>query len=87
MSNGLPYVVVEGPTFLKRAGRLTGSVKAWDEIKEFFDLYVARNPDIGKLVPGTNVYAMPLETNPPLTIYYTVDNDSETVTLVDLAKV
>jgi hypothetical protein len=79
-----PYKVKETKRFLSRARKLTGSFKRWDEVKETIDLDIARNPTIFEKIPGINLRAVGLLTNPPRTLYFSVDEAKETVILEDL---
>jgi hypothetical protein len=68
------YEVIEIDDFTAQASKYLGSVRGWDEIKEFIDQYLARNPKVGRKIPNANLYGLSLLTNPPLTIYYSVDD-------------
>ncbi|MGB8262705.1 MAG: hypothetical protein WCF70_02270, partial [Dehalococcoidales bacterium] len=62
-------------------------IKQWDEIKEFIDGYLAREPHLGQNIPNTELYAVTILTNPQLTLYYTVKDDLGEITLVDLLQI
>lgn len=79
---GDSYTVVETQEFLQAAVKVIGSGRAWDDVKESFDLDIARNPYIGQLIPNTHLYALATNTWPQWTIYYTIDDQSRTVTLL-----
>lgn len=72
----VPYDLAEWPEFQDAAIRVFGSVELWDEIKEFIEIYIAREPRIGERVPGTSVYAWTIPINPYCTILYTIENES-----------
>ena len=88
------YDVQEWPGFQEAAERVLGSFGRWEVVKEFIDYYIAREPKIGRPVPDTHLYALSLETNPPTTIFYTVEetideegNPTGTITLRDIQEV
>ncbi len=69
----IPYGVKEAEGFTEQAMALFGSVQKWDEVKEFIDHYIERDPKMGLQIPGTRLYALPIEYDPLLTIYYMID--------------
>lgn len=83
MSSGLekPYGVKETGQFLADVANYLGDFKRWDEIKETFDLDVARKPRIFEQIPGTEYYGVPLQTRPIRVVYFSVDDESETIVL------
>jgi hypothetical protein len=83
-SNEPLYRIVETAEFQERAAAFTGSIERWDDIKATIDLDLARDPHIGKPIPGTRLYAQRIETYPPLTVYYTIDDDARVMTLVEM---
>ena len=70
------YDVVEWPGFEEAAILALGSFGRWEAVKEYLDLFIARDPKVGHLIPGTNLYALSLETNPPCTIFYSIEDES-----------
>jgi hypothetical protein len=84
MDNHPPYKVKETKRFLSHVKELMGNFKRWDEIKETIDLDIARNPNIFEKIPGTNLRAVNLATDPPRTLYFTVNEAQETIVLEDL---
>lgn len=79
-----PYIVKETDYFVEQVELLTGEIEAWDEIKETIDLDLARNPRAGQEIPETELYAVTTLSKPSLTVYYTVDDENEIVTLVEV---
>lgn len=79
-----PYTVKETDYFVKQVVLLTGEIEAWDEIKETIDLDLARNPRAGQEIPETELYAVTILSEPSLTVYYTVDDENEILTLVEV---
>lgn len=65
---------------------LKGQLESWDDIWFNFDYYLVNHPEWGPLVPGTVLRALPLNTQPLLTVYYHVDHDAETITLHYIAE-
>ncbi|MGH2586102.1 MAG: hypothetical protein ACRDJE_14410 [Dehalococcoidia bacterium] len=78
------YTVTETAEFLERAAAFAGSSERWDKIKETIDQDLARDPYVGQPVPGTRLYAIQIDTWPPLTIYYTIDDEAREMTLVEM---
>ena len=72
--------------FGRLAERWAGSMAQWDEIQRNFDLRLVTDPYWGFLIPGTSLYALPLNTSPFLTVYYSIDDVSGTITLESLAE-
>ena len=64
-----------------------GSMEAWDEIWLNFDHDLANNPELGQPVPDTYLRALPLETNPPLTVYYHINERDQYITLLHISEV
>ncbi len=78
------YRVIESEEFLERAAAFAGSFERWDEIKQTIDLDLARDPYVGQAVPGTLLYAVQIEIWPPLTLYYTINDETREMTLIDM---
>ena len=70
------YDVEEWPGFEDAAIQVVGSFGKWEAIKEYIDQNIAREPRIGQRIPGTILYALTLETNPPSTIFYSIENET-----------
>ena len=81
---GSPYIVKETDYFVEQVRLLTGEIEVWDEIKETIDLDLARNPQAGQRIPETHLYAVTTLSKPSLTVYYTIDDEAETITLVEV---
>ncbi len=84
MDNPPPFKVKEAERFLAHVKELIGSFQRWDEIKQTIDLDIARNPNVFEKIPGTNLRAVSLSTDPPRTLYFTVDEAQEAIILEDL---
>ena len=85
LSANSPYTVKETDYFIEQVGFLVHEIRRWDEIKETIDLDLARNPhEAGHQIPETALYAITLLSEPPLTLYYAVDDDEGVVTLVEV---
>ncbi len=76
-----PFQVIESADFTHQAEIVLGNFWAWEHIKETFDLDVARDPYAFEQIEGTSYRAVRLNTDPPRTVYFTIDNLTETVTL------
>lgn len=82
MQNQPPlYSIVETDRFQQEVSRITGTVRRWDEIKDSVDWILARYPHAGQQINETGVWAMPLESDPLMTVYYTINYDDRQVTL------
>jgi hypothetical protein len=78
------YLPIETEDFLVWAGEYAGSVRHWDEIKDAFWRSLTNNPYIGVPAPGTPYHFQDLASDPPLTVYYQIDEDAKTVTFVGI---
>ncbi len=78
--------VVESQAFTQQASRLLGSIGRWDEIKEFIDQHLARNPKVGHHIERTKLYGISLLTTPALTLFYEVDDSESVIRLVELRE-
>ena len=65
---------------------LQGSLESWDDIWFNFDHILVCNPDWGPQVPGTLLRALPLDTQPLLTVYYHVDYAMGIITLHNVVE-
>ncbi len=83
-SSNRPYTVKETHYFIEQVEFLTETIEVWDEIKETIDLDLARKPRSGRRIPETQLYAVTVLSDPPLTVYYTIDDETETITLVEV---
>lgn len=79
-----PYIVKETRYFLEQVELLVSKIEKWDEIKASIDLDLARNPRAGMPIPETQLYAVTVLSEPPLTVYYTIDYGSQLLTLVEV---
>jgi hypothetical protein len=70
------YDVEEWPGFEDAAIRVLGSISRWEAVKDYIDQYIAKEPRIGQRISRTNLYALSLETNPPSTIFYSIENET-----------
>jgi hypothetical protein len=79
------FTIIENEGFAERAVAVLGAYWIWEDVKEFIDLYLARNPKTaGKLIPGTEVYLISLDITPETAIFYSVDSRRRTVTLLEI---
>lgn len=78
--NHEPYRVVETPQFQEDVKRCMGNFQRWDEVKETMDLDLARKPQLFEPIPGTKYQAVTLQTKPLRTLYFSFDDENETVT-------
>lgn len=85
-----PYQIVETDEFIEQVGDLLGSLQNWDEIKSTFDLDLARDPLFSKdptvlnQIPGTDLYGITIRCFPPLTLFYTVNEKLQKLTLIEI---
>ncbi len=68
------------------AQHLQGSLESWDDIWFNFDHVLVHHPDWGPAVPGTLLRALPLDTQPLLTVYYHVDYEMRVITLHNVVE-
>ena len=81
-----PYCIVESPTFESQFTGLVNNPKLRDDLKNTFDLDLARNPSAFQRIPGTKLRAVTIACSPPLTVYFTVDKKNRRVTLQEIHK-
>ena len=82
---GWPYwEVIESEQFQEDVKDILGDFERWDEIKELLDTLVARNPTAFPKVPRTDYYAVTVFTNPPRTMYFTVNEEERKITFEHL---
>lgn len=84
---GEAYSFIESPECLGQVSEILGSVQRWDEIKEGLDFALSRDPRVGIPISGSTLYAIALLTSPAMTVYYTVDTNLRTVTVVEVRHV
>lgn len=69
--------------FLDMAKALVGTIETWDDIQQNFDLLLARKPDYGQRITdnlfGVTVYAP----GGDIAVYYHVNDDEETIYLLE----
>jgi hypothetical protein len=63
-----------------------GNLERWDEIKAGLDLVLGLDPFVGWNVDGTDIWMIPLETVPLITVYYVVDKVRGVVRYVDILR-
>lgn len=83
MSRGPRFSLRESTLFLIQLSQLY-DLKQWDEIKRTFDLDVARNPYAFPIIPSTQLRAVGLNTVPPRTVYFWIDEDEDAIDLVGI---
>ena len=64
-----------------------GGIEDWDDLWFNFDLRLVNNPYLGQRVENTYLWALSLNTNPPITVYYHINEDDQVITLHTLAEV
>ena len=63
-----------------------GGNEAQYQLRLFYEDALSNHPYSGKQVPGTLLWALTLATRPQITIYYSIDEDAQAVTLHGLAE-
>jgi hypothetical protein len=81
------YELRSAPGFDLLAQHWAGSLEDWDDLWFNFDLRLVNDPNLGQLVGGTSLWALPLNTEPPLTVYYHINEDDQIITLHTIAEV
>ena len=79
-----PFQILESQEFLGLAEDILGSVERWDEIKWSQDWRLERDPRGGNHLPHYNLWVLRFRTEPPLWVYYTIDEGAHQVTLIDI---
>ena len=82
----MPYELRTTEPFDLQVEHWAGSMERWDEIWFNFDYDLVSHPYSGPLIPNTYMRALPLETNPPLTVYYHVNEQDKIITLLQIAE-
>ena len=80
MAESHPYNVIESSAFLDSVTQTLGDLRIWDDLKYFFEGFVARNPLLFEEIPGTDWRAVLILTDPLRTLYFSVDLINETIT-------
>jgi hypothetical protein len=75
-----PYLIRETDRFEAHVFAEFANLARWEEIKETLDLYIARDPLAFESVPGTELRAVGISTNPPMAVYFSVDTVERVVT-------
>ena len=83
----MAYELRTSDAFDLQAEEWAGSLEHWDEIWFNFDLHLVRNPTWGNAIPNSYLRALPLETMPPLTVYYHVNEQDRVITLLHIVEV
>jgi hypothetical protein len=78
------YNVTESTEFQERSAAFAGTPQQWDEIKETIDQDLAKNPYEGFKVPNSSLWTIQIDIWPPLTVYYTIDDEKLEMTLVEM---
>jgi hypothetical protein len=75
-----PFRIIESHAFLESVTENLGDLRVWDDLKYFFENFVARNPLRFEAIPGTDLRAVFVLADPPRTLYISVDLEHQTVT-------
>lgn len=79
------YEIIEDPYFQQQAGEFEESLARWREVNAGVVFALSRDPHIGGHFPGmSGFFGISLSTDPPLTLYYRVDERRHVVTLLEL---
>ena len=73
--------------FDQQVAEWAGNIERWDEIWFNFDYHLVNHPYLGHPIPGTYLLALPLETNPPISVYYHVNEPDKIITLLHIMEV
>lgn len=75
------YTVTRTRRFQTDVSAIRGVVTRWTEISETLIWILSREPKSGQQIGNTGVWSLPFESSPFITVYYTIDDASRTVTL------
>ncbi len=83
MSSG--YELKTTANFDRKAAEVAGTIERWDEIARSYDYGLSRFPHKGFQVADTSLWVTELRVyGRPTMLYYTIDDESRTVILVDI---
>lgn len=83
-SRELPFEVVETHEFLGLVQDILGSVERWDEIKWGLDWLLERHPTRGNYLAHYDLWVLKLRSEPPIWVYYRLDQIQRQVFPVDI---
>jgi hypothetical protein len=75
------YTVTRTRRFQTDVSAIKGVVRRWTEISETLIWVLSREPKSGQQISDTGVWSLPFESTPFITVYYSIDEASRTVTL------
>ena len=79
------YELDSVPEFDDKVEQFAQSMQRWDEIALSYDLRLSRDPHTGDRIDNTPLWAFRLRANGrPITLYYTINENTQTVTLLDI---
>ena len=76
----LPYDLIETPEFLSQIEQIVGNIERWDEAKWSGNWALERDPTAGQYIADDDAFALMFRTDPPIIVFYVVDELSRQVT-------
>ncbi len=78
----LPYELIETPEFLSQVEAIVGDIERWDDVKWSGNWALERDPTAGQYIPDDDAWALLFRTDPPIVVFYRVDETLRRVTPV-----
>lgn len=78
----LPYGLIETQEFLIQVEDVVGDIKDWDDAKWSGNWALEKNPTAGQYIPDGDSWALILRTDPPVVVFYKIDQTLRLVTPV-----
>lgn len=76
------YAVIEPPEFLRQIEDIVGGIREWDDAKWGGNLALEKDPTAGQYIPDDDSWALMFLTNPPVVVFYKVNEALRQVTLL-----
>jgi hypothetical protein len=79
------YELKHTAKFDRKAAKVAGTIERWDDIARSYDYGLSRSPHKGFQITDTSLWVTELRVDGrPTMLYYTIDEDSRTIILVDI---
>ena len=76
----MPYDLIETPEFLSQIAAIIGDIERWDDAKWSGNWALERDPTAGQYIPDDDTWALMFRTDPPIVVFYKVDEILRQVT-------
>lgn len=76
------YELIEPPEFLGQIMDIVGDIREWDDAKWGGNLALEKDPTAGQYIPDDDSWALMFLTDPPVVVFYKVNEALRQVTLL-----